>query len=119
MTITEFLTARYDEDEAVAREVQEKVRENDRGWASYYEHAEGSAASIIWDVDYNQGGYTIAAARALADIAAKRAILQAWAARADDDHPAISAHRTGLGLAIKCLAQPYANHPDFDESWKP
>lgn len=104
MTITEFLTARYDEADAVA---QTSLRRFEYG-------------GRFPDLSLRADGTVMANPGAiLDDTAAKRAILQAWAARAEDDHPAISAHRTGLGLAIKLLAQPYADHHDYDESWTP
>lgn len=104
MNITEFLTARLDEREAIAQRAMTDW--NDQDWVEL----DGDPLDHIGANDPHA---------VLADIAAKRAILQAWAARGEDDHPAISAHRTGLWLAIQHLAQPYAEHPDFDESWKP
>lgn len=108
MTIIEFLTARYDEAEGAMRQLLEP------GWTH-----DGVASPTPDEPLARVRGWTLTLGHLLADNAAKRAILQAWAARAEDDHPAISAHRTGLGLAIKLLAQPFADHPDFDESWKP
>lgn len=60
-------------------------------------------------------------ARVLAEVAAKRAILQTYdeAREFYDRHqraPAGELH--GLHQAIEFLAQPYADHPDFDPAWK-
>jgi len=115
---TEYLLARYAEDEAVAREVQEKVRPNDRGRVDYYEDASGSAASIIWDVDYDQGGYTITAARALADIAAKRAIVGILAEGWPDEDRYTMGWQDAADVAVKALLQPYADREDFDPAWR-
>lgn len=121
MTIAEFLTARLDEDEAVARKVLEKIQPRRTGTdPDYYEDAEGSAASIIWDVDYNQGGYTITAERVLAEVAAKRAIVAEYvreeAANFGDQF--LDGLCSGLERSVRLLAQPYAEHPDFDPAWR-
>lgn len=124
MNIAEFLTARLDEDELMAVAAIDDDSGQDGGFEDAYEDLIRPPSGV----GTAQGGFGQAMARmivwntprrVLADVAAKRAILQAWAARGEDDHPAISAHRTGLWLAIQHLAQPYAEHPDFDESWKP
>jgi uncharacterized protein DUF6221 len=63
-------------------------------------------------------------ARVLAEVAAKRAILAALALREDQaDGPGTLAavtgsHAVGLRIAVAALAQPYADHPDFDPAWK-
>jgi hypothetical protein len=114
VTITEFISARLDEDEAVAREVQEKVAPNAEGRVDYWEDASGSAASIIWDVDYLQGGYTVTAARVLAEVEAKRRMMELhdhcddWAYGDPSTCP-----------ELRLLALPYADHPDYREEWRP
>jgi pyrimidine deaminase RibD-like protein len=106
MTITEFLTARLDEDEAAARDVLEN------GLVSWDEarqilyragwHAERAEAHIARHDP----------ARVLADVAAKRAIVAL--------HPCDDC---GMGndpcSTLRLLAQPYAEHPDYDEEWRP
>jgi len=110
MTITEFLLERIAEDEAVAREVAERV-DPDRKGTVYYEDTDGSAASAYFDVDYSQGGYTITAARVLAECESKRRMIDlstslCWGN--EDD-------ASGDVLAI--LALPYASHPDYRAWW--
>lgn len=115
MTITEFLTARLDEDERRAPMYREIT-----GWlaamfgpvdASMKEVQPGMAAQIA---------LARTADRIDADIAAKRAIAalhepvdeepDGWCNLCDGD---------GWPCAtMALLAQPYANHPDYDESWK-
>ncbi|RHA38725.1 DUF6221 family protein [Cellulomonas rhizosphaerae] len=108
-----FLLARIAEDEAVVREVQAKV--GDRGYPGYYEHADGSAAAVYWDVDYRQGGYTVSAARVLAECEAKRAAVAEFVDAVDGGNgEGYMAER-----ALRYLALPYADHPDYREEWRP
>jgi hypothetical protein len=115
MTITEFLTARYDEDEAAAQEVTERAIT--RG----VDPRAMAAASNTWmpdDID----AVAVDAARILADIAAKRAIV-AYAPRVDHLVSAIeweyssNVDEEGDDL-LRILAQPFAEHPDFDPAWR-
>lgn len=59
----------------------------------------------------------------LADLDAKAAIVQAYAAvEANDiDEPSEYAYgwANGLGLAVRALATAYANHPDYKQDWRP
>lgn len=102
MTITEFLNARCDEEE--------------RDWR----------VVACRDVDYQIGGRSVAPMM-LADIAAKRAIVEVFEEAArdvdaidydygadDEDWGAVSLLRDVLRL----LAQPYAEHADFDPAWR-
>lgn len=61
------------------------------------------------------------AGRVLAECAAKRAIVYAYVkARSGAPDDANSWHRSvGLGLAVRSLASVHAEHPDFDQAWKP
>ena len=106
MTLTEFLLARIAEDEAVAREVEALVAP-----AYRYEDAEGSAASIHWDDDYSQGGYTITAARALSECEAKRRIVERYAHLIDHGDSA------DARWVLPLLALPYAGHEGYDQAW--
>ena len=60
----------------------------------------------------------------VAEVAAKRAILDAYTeaaefydAPANRHHPAGEVH--GLWTALRWLALPYASNPGYDESWRP
>ena len=100
MTLTEFLTARLDEDEAVAR-----------AWVDGFE-------PFGPETDY-LGRFN--PAYILAGVAAKRAIVEEiedqrdftyateWDKRQTDRH---------LDTLLRLLAQPYAAHPDFDPEWR-
>lgn len=143
MTLEEFLRERIVEDEAVARAVEEKTRRPGQGLPDYYEHATTSAAEIIWDIDYGQGGYTITAARVLAECEAKRRIIDretaAWKMPLDGSAPDIAwsflptseeaaeqmayleayATRVTDTPTLRDLAVVYQDHPDHQEEWRP
>jgi inorganic pyrophosphatase len=119
MTLTEFLQARIAEDEAVARAA---VRWNEgcRNWADAGEPDWVHIAR--WDP-----------ARVLAECEAKRSVVHAAidaernVADAYKQHPRPSettfAMYAGVNAALQvvtqCLAFSYADHPDYDESWRP
>jgi hypothetical protein len=133
MTITEFLTARLDEDEAVARACgdapwellpearqvnvaaeairNEKWKYGRMGYVASFEHVENARHVALHDP-----------ARVLADVAAKRAIVAAWAAAdaAAGPYPGTDAGvEMGLFEAIHHLASVYADHLDWREEWRP
>jgi hypothetical protein len=104
MTLVEFLTARLDEDEAMAQR------------ASDHPDAWGVMAND------NYGYLLVQPARVLADVKAKRAIVELRAAlsqmdRADDRWEA--GHIQSADFAVRHLATAYADHPDYREEWKP
>ena len=124
MTLTEFLTACLDEDERVA------VAAGGREWLSDPDgFREGRVEEVtpppgeVGVVVYDEGRPTgeeaahIAAwnpARVLADIAAKRAIVEECA-------DTLSPWDDGQWLAVKTLgllAQPYAGRDGWDEAWR-
>lgn len=131
MSLTEFLTARLDEDEAVARE----AHYDGQRWFAEEEVVNG-------DVEY---GPTLvldrkcdalhaarwSPARVLAEVEAKRRIVGARAAIGfpegadipegqgpvwlDGAHVAVAAERD---RTLRLLALPYVDHPDYDEAWR-
>lgn len=110
MTITEFLTARLDEDEAVAREA-----------LLHYQHVLG----IRHTFTANQGtSVAMTPLVALAEVDAKRRIVEEYT----KEHWVMEqGHRTewteggqaARETVLRLLALPYADHPDYDERWKP
>lgn len=130
--IVEFLLARVAEDEAHAREA---MGATDGEWSSW---------NRSWDAgarDLAAGGERIAAlpttidehvcrhdpARVLAECEAKRRIVELYrAAEAHTDMDTflpegadwILGRRWGAWCAARALAQPYADHPDFDPAWR-
>jgi hypothetical protein len=122
MTITEFLTARLDEDEAVA------LRADD------FEVEEFTWASVdYWCASNDAHGMRWSPKRVVADVAAKRAIVE-WCSERDrvyiggigwgdpaDTRSYIPGDylRPGDAPILRMLALPYADHPDYQEEWKP
>lgn len=135
---TEFLTARYDEEEAVARGVLVQ-------WPGGSVHG-WEMDTCTWDsFDY---AVSLSPERALADIAAKRAILalhESWPVLVEgkpefetssdvaDMTMRVSQQMVWLtnqeyrkrfgdepptSPIIRALLQPYAEHPDFDPAWR-
>lgn len=152
MTITEFLNARYDEEEAVARAAD--IPEGDAAWivhgpvalsdprafrvrthrdmvpVAFVQDADDDGASghpaPLMILDAEGAAAHIALhdpARVLADIAAKRALLQ-WLDQIDREADQEGLERYRLSgdfdtdSARHILAQPYAEHADFDPAWR-
>lgn len=60
-------------------------------------------------------------ARALREIAAKRALIAALDGNVqfhDNDDRGVSAARDAVDVCLRHLAAPYANDPDYDPAWK-
>lgn len=117
MTITEFLTARYDEDETWANAA--------RGWQTGSRH---ESQPLDWSIHMRRWSPE----NVLADIAAKRAIM-ADHERIEDWRPICARCFKEHGWpesmwedtmhewpcpTIRLLAQPYVEHPDFDTAWR-
>lgn len=122
--LIEFLRARLDEDEQVARAGagnalwhRWEVRESSKRLPAVYvegriyvvadEMSDGTAAHIAhWDP-----------ARVLAEIAAKRLILdeyEAWVSKGDGEHY----YARGLRNALMMLTEAYQDHPDWTRELK-
>jgi hypothetical protein len=130
MDIVAFLTARLDEDEQVAQAVEDNSAPFDGQWKNdgglalrtyndwvlaYLPDARPFRPGVLDHIARHDP------ARVLADVAAKRAIL--------------ARHSTGAGslrthgwycevcddgcAELPALAAVYADHPDYDESWRP
>ncbi|WP_152203625.1 DUF6221 family protein [Georgenia thermotolerans] len=116
MTITEFLLARIAEDEAEARS---------KPTTYLYIHPDG------YDMADMGPGYVLAAnpARVLAECAAKRAIIEPardatyYAKRVDRE--LLGGPRDAMAdpypgdVILRHLAAVYADHPDYQQEWKP
>lgn len=104
MKLIEFLRARLDEDDEVAQETrknEQRVPGTDR-----------------WFDDYSHAIVSMAPHRAVAEVDAKRRIVAA----AEEYSPELEHGDNGewaLDLALRALALPYAEHPDYDEAWRP
>lgn len=120
--LVKFLTAALDEDERVAQAVAaEMVRvadqyvpggEPDPTDAGMYESEDGR----------NTPAVVVGPARVLADVAAKRAIVE-QASEHVRDEPIMTRNRvhpvlTPWAYVLRTIAQPYAARPGFDPAWR-
>lgn len=104
MTITEFLLARIAEDEATAQ------LEIEDGYGSYIDSG--------WP-----------ATRVLAECEAKRAIVELWSDNDGDDMTRnaygdhamleLGGEKAMHWGVLRILAAMYADHPDYEEAWRP
>ena len=114
MTLVEFLRARLDEDEEVARETrrfEQRVPHTERWFASH-----GNAIT------------SMAPHRAVAEVDAKRRIIDEHEPSGnyvyrDDGTPACGTCGDYTVEwpcdTLKLFALPYADHPDYDPAWRP
>lgn len=110
--LVEFLRARLDEDEHIACGAQ---RTADFAWVP-------AALQSRWDARVDDHICRWSPERALAEVAAKRALLTVYteaAAWYDANKSAPAGELHGLYIALQHIALPYAGHPDYDEAWRP
>lgn len=155
MALTEFLTARLDEDEAIARAAIELAplpwrksygEDGDDRWLDI--HGDGGTSVVETESGANGPGLEVAEhifhhdpARVLREVEAKRRIIgemvpifdalevlheqegQAATLPGHSDHASGACCCMPEGHAeeqlLKLLALPYANHPDYQEGWRP
>jgi hypothetical protein len=120
--LTDFLLARIAEDEAVA---QAAVQTTERGGADswYWSNAgeavflDGTSTPVVWgDEQSRPAGNHIARhdpGRVLADCEVKRRIVKLASHPLEFERPGV------LGAIAGLLALSYADHPDYDEEWRP
>lgn len=123
MDLVEFLTARLDEDERTARGVLWDGSGNTLGWSLPF-----SATVEVGTEAFTTDDAAVAAhiarhdpARVLAEVDAKRLIIA--------DYQRFLAERRRLmggwdrypdvSPTMAALASVYADHPDYDEAWRP
>lgn len=127
-----FLTARLDEDEAYARQI---IDAPDCGYQAKWRLPSSAVVSVGDEADWDllAGDSRLAAHiarwdpnRVLAEVAAKRAIVDRYMAIVEDPQDAAGSSPTSwhyagrrdeLADVLLALARPYANHPDFDPEW--
>ncbi len=147
MTLTKFLTARLDEDEALARAMTtavwpEQVRVAPRldtgdapeGQVAMNDPTYGKAWTMIWSSGVHEDKWhphpksvevygPDVAARVLREVEAKRAIVashQWYVDTADRDFAYTRAGEADLAERhVKDLAAVYSDHPDYREEWRP
>lgn len=101
MTLVEFLRARLDEDEHDGRRLA-----SIRGGVPIF--IEGDGEPIV-----------IAGVQLLAEVEAKRRIVELCEAGVEPHAPATPGVRAGYRAILRYLAAPYADHPAYDPSWRP
>jgi len=135
-TLTEFLAARIDEDEAIAQDALHSDAKRPGEWVTehhnsqYHDepdrcHIAEDSAGHYWSVAhevYIPNAEHMARhdpARVLAECEVKRRIV-------DLAREARETQRAGYGAAdyymrdvLRLLALPYADHPDYRQEWKP
>jgi hypothetical protein len=115
MTLTEFLTARLDEEQIAA-----DMFSSDPDWdAAMLATLYRPTASNLDPVIIHASRYD--PARVLREVKAKRKILAEYApvAKNDGEHEPEYAYgwAEGLGMAVRALATVYSDHPDYDSAW--
>lgn len=129
MDLVEFLRARLDRDEQMARACSgapwraapSGTVSTDTGGAS------DDGPSHVATADNDAYAEHIARhdpSRALAEVAAKRQILddyekQAWILGQGHRTPELDAARSVREAVLRLLALPYAHHPAYQEEWRP
>ena len=113
MTITEFLLARIEEDEAVANEANERYDADMSLW--------------VVDDDYRHDIVGATDKRVLAECAAKRRIVTGMEALMGHEKTYLERMRHTeeqdtvyviAASALQALASVYAEHPDYHEEWQ-
>ena len=115
MTIADFLRARLAEDEARARDAESGEWRNDK------RHAIEADGTVVWDRDLKPDDAAFIVhnqpKRVLADIAAKRRIVEFYAvAMQEGDEPDVI---HAYADVCEALASVYADHPDYRPEWAP
>lgn len=129
-TIVEFLTARLDERETIAREAQEDTSDGREEpprwkWTGHEGVYAGRLAIAVDGFGYMDDtvGKHIARhdpAYVLADIAAKRKILALHEEKSHRECRLCEPHDPDWPCrTVRTFAAPFASHPDYDESWRP
>jgi hypothetical protein len=116
-TLAEFLLARYAEDEAELSDFEKSPHTVDCGTSQGY-----------WANDPHRNGEGCRwPARVLAECEAKRRIVEllSWEGPKDGlrnrvfGPAADTAFRIGVSTALRLLALPYADHPEYRQEWAP
>lgn len=120
--LVEFLWARLDEDEALAREappgpwqIGNAVDPTQPCNVNTFPSARLVADGLNWLAAEHIARHN--PARVLAEITVKRELIRTWAALSDAEIDGFA-----LGAASKALqlhAAVYADHPDYREEWRP
>ena len=132
MDLTEFLSARLDEDEAVAKAAGGSGP--DGQWARHEDEV-GTGYGHLYDVGGDVVVYDEGApgdlefdhiarhdpARVLREVAAKRAVIEVYEAAAASDDPKVdySIGMATMRMVLRSYATVWSGHPDYRPEWKP
>lgn len=112
MDLADFLLERIAEDEAA-------VRAYDREWPSSRGGTIAAAKSDAYIVDTEYASLLVDPSRVLAECDAKRRIIEAHGRlKSPAVFDGLGAH-VGLAMAMRFLALSHADHPDYQQEWKP
>lgn len=127
--LTDFLLARIAEDEAVAKAAIEDDGGEDEGFSGQYGYLTGRTGSPL---DHKPSFGDDAArlitrfavpARVLAECKAKRQVVELYRGVSKDARETrdelCCAGEAYLHDALRVLALPYADHPDYRNEWRP
>lgn len=134
-TLADFVLARLAEDEQVARAAMAAVahaedRDGSTRWCGTDDgvYAGANGAELIGPYGYADEGLTAHIARhdparVLADVAAKRAIVALYQHKGESmalyPNAGNAAGFMALTGAIRALAQPFTDHPQYSAEWGP
>lgn len=111
MTLTEFVEARITELEVVARDALAPLGEGPR--RDFY-----STVGPHGD-DWGLCTFHVPPARVFAECEAKRRIVQLHGNDWNPRGKCATCDEVGPCDTLRALALPYADHPDYDEAWRP
>ena len=130
MTLVEFLNARLDEDEAIARAATDGPWGATPGpWgpeATYLEAVDGWDFAVFETVKDARHAARHDPARVLAEVAAKRKIVEEHPIRKSGDEEGCECNydrewgwaEEGACGTLRALTSVYAGHPDYDPTWR-
>jgi len=106
INLADFLLARIAEEEEVARAGADQTYPGFGSWVLHNQvrHAFGTPSPVI-----------ASRARVLAECEAKRRLVDGYLHLVSDPELRMQAWT----FALRCLALPYADHPDYREEWRP
>ncbi len=124
MTLDEFLLARIAEDEAAARAAYSEGTWRSGTTYTAFPSVEARSWTVAANLERTDADHIARhdPARVLAECQARRWIVEAYV---DDDNRGRyggcgdDCEWKALNYALRCLALPYADHPDYDEEWRP
>jgi hypothetical protein len=131
MDLAEFLLARITDEESLARDAASEGNPHRSGWQLWTNKVDTTPGGEVLGP---RGSVEAHPSRVLAECEAKRRIVELHAitvtedwinpidgpAYRDDDHScAICGWVRDACETVKLLALPYADHPDYEEEWKP